>query len=187
MLLLVLICGLIGICPSVVAPMLDAATASWHPELAAGGVRLDTVAPLWWLSLLGALLLCLALGLWFLLGRRLAATPRGAGPTWDCGYLRPAPRMQYTASSFAEMLVKLFAGVLRPHREVPVIEGAFPRSGFFVSHIPEIFLELIFLPLLEQTNARAGVIRRLQHGRLHLYILYIFVTLVLLLVWAQYV
>jgi hydrogenase-4 component B len=187
MLLLVLICGLVGICPPVVAPMLDAAIASWQPALAPGGVRLESVAPLWWLSLLGVLLLCLVLGLWFLLVRRLAAAPRGAGPTWNCGYLRPAARMQYTASSFAEMLVKLFAGVLRPHREVPVIEGVFPCPGRFTSHIPEIFLEMIFLPLLERTNARAGVIRRMQHGRLHLYILYIFATLVLLLVWAQYV
>jgi hydrogenase-4 component B len=186
MLLLALVCGLIGICPPVVAPMLDAAIASWQPA-ALGGSRLATVAPLWWLSLLGAFLLCLALGMGYRMVRRLSAAPCGVGPTWDCGYLRPAPRMQYTASSFAEMLVKLFAGVLRPHREVPVIEGAFPRSGRFASHIPELFLELIFLPLLERTNARAGVIRRMQHGRLHLYILNIFVTLVLLLIWVQYV
>ncbi|MCM2359571.1 MAG: hydrogenase [Geobacteraceae bacterium] len=185
MALLALLCALIGLFPPAVAPLLQGAIFAWQPTLATGGNRLAAAAPLWWLTLLGALLLCLLLLAALAFARRLRAAPQASGVTWDCGYLRPAPRMQYSASSFAEMLVRLFGGVLRPHRESPAIKGAFPRGARFASHVPETVLELVFLPFLEWANARLGVIRRLQHGQLHLYILYTFVTLVLLLVWAQ--
>jgi hydrogenase-4 component B len=93
--------------------------------------------------------------------------------------------MQYSASSFGEMLVKLFGGVLRPHRNRPEIKGLFSGTARFASHVPETVLELIYLPFLRWANEKLSVVRRLQHGQLHLYILYTFVTLVLLLIWAQ--
>lgn len=186
MAVLAAICIVIGVFPAAVASILDAAVFAWKPELSHGAYRLAAAAPLWWLTLLSGVLLCLVLlgTLWFI--RRVGRRPRGVAPTWDCGYLQPAPRMQYTSSSFAEMLVKLFGSVLRPHATLPGIKGAFPSAVPFASHVPETVLELIFLPFLERAYARFRVIRRLQHGQFHLYILYMFVTLVALILWAQY-
>jgi hydrogenase-4 component B len=184
--LLALICALIGMFPPAVAGLLERSVFIWQPALTSGGSRLGAAAPLWWLTIFSIVLLCLILlaALYFM--RRLKASPRASGGTWDCGYLRPAPRMQYSASSFAETLVRLFRGVLRPHWELPAIKGLFAQKAHFSSHVPETVLELLFLPALERANAKLAVIRRLQHGQLHFYLLYTLVTLVLLIIWAQY-
>jgi hydrogenase-4 component B len=113
--------------------------------------------------------------------RRVRQAGSAEDATWGCGYLAPTSRMQYSASSFAEMLVRFFEGILRPHREVRPPAGAFPASSSFGSHVPEAVLELVYIPLLERANLKLSAIRKLQSGQLHLYILYIFVTLVLML------
>ena len=118
--------------------------------------------------------------LWYR-GRVNKATVATTG-TWGCGYLEPNSRMQYTASSIADMLIKLFAGVLRPERHAPRIIGPFPADSHFRSHVPEAVLERIYLPLLARIYDKFLPIRKLQHGQLHLYILYTFITLVVLIV-----
>jgi len=184
--LLALICALVGLFPPAVSGLLESAVFAWQPALAQTGCRLGAAAPLWWLTILSMVLLCLMLAAALYLAHRLKAAPRTAVVTWDCGYLRPAASMQYSASSFAETLVKLFGGVLRPHWKLPVIQGTFPAETDFASHVPETTLERLFLPALERANARLAVIRRMQHGQMHIYILYTFAILVLLLVWAQF-
>ena len=76
----------------------------------------------------------------------LAALRRGAlsrrsvdlATTWDCGYVQPGPRMQYTASSFAQPLTDLFRPLLgtRPTASLP--QGLFPRSASFSTNTPDI-------------------------------------------------
>jgi hydrogenase-4 component B len=184
--LLASICAFIGLFPPATAGILDGAVTTCHSAHFLAGIRLGTAAPLWWLTLLGMALLVLTFLAVFFFTQRLKAAPQAIGLTWDCGYLRPSPRMQYSASSFAEMLVKLFGGMLRPHWKLPAISGPFPPESRFASHVPEAVLDLAFLPFLARANARMGTIRRLQHGQLHLYILYTFLTLALLLIWARY-
>ena len=46
--------------------------------------------------------------------------------TWGCGYPAPGPSMQYTASSFAQMLVGMFGWVLRPRVRRPADLAVFP-------------------------------------------------------------
>jgi hydrogenase-4 component B len=94
--------------------------------------------------------------------------------------------MQYSSSSFARILVELFGTFLRPQGHRPGLKGYFPEASSYGSHLPETVLELGFLPLFRQADRRLATLRKLQHGQLHLYILYIFVTLVALLVWAQW-
>jgi hydrogenase-4 component B len=94
--------------------------------------------------------------------------------------------MQYTASSFAASLTSLFSGILRTHSKKPDIIGYFPRKSAFRSHVPEALLEEVYLPLFNSANSRLSLLRKLQHGKLHLYILYIVVTLVALLIWSHF-
>ena len=185
MVLLGLLCFAIGIAPAGVAPLLERALHAWQPALAQGGTRLSAVAPFGWLTIFAVLFLVAAGALGAVFRRRLRSAPYGTAATWGCGYLNPSPRMQYSASSFAEMLVKLFTGVLRPHWQRPAISGPAPASGHFASHVPEVALEMVFLPFLRRAFEKLAVVRRLQHGQLHLYILYTFITLVLLLLWVQ--
>jgi hydrogenase-4 component B len=182
MALLALLCAVIGLVPLSVAGLLDGAVVSWNPALGAGGVSLAGMAPLGWITGINlALAAVIGVTAALLLGGIRGAS---AAPTWGCGYLRPAARIQYSASSFAELLVGMFGGILRPHREEPEVEGPFPAASRFGSHVPETVLEQVYLPFLEWANEKLGVVRRLQHGHLHLYILYTFLTLVALLAWS---
>jgi hydrogenase-4 component B len=126
------------------------------------------------------LVLILLLAVWY--RRRLAGSVSSETVTWGCGYQRPAPRMQYSASSFAEMLTSLFAFVLKPHSHRPEgISGLFPRESHFFSHVPEAVLELLYIPALTRLYGRFSGFRRLQSGILQQYVLYSLVTLIVLL------
>ncbi len=103
--------------------------------------------------------------------------------TWDCGYARPTPRMQYTASSFAQPLtdlLRLFLGT-RKHGGAP--QGFFPQPTAFETHTPDVARERLFAPLFRLVDRVLSPIRRMQHGRIHEYLLYIAIVLVLLLLW----
>jgi formate hydrogenlyase subunit 3/multisubunit Na+/H+ antiporter MnhD subunit len=108
---------------------------------------------------------------------------RGA-VTWDCGYARPSARMQYTASSFVQPLVGLFAGVLRSRRRFDMAPGLFPAAGSLDTETRDVFRERFFTPVFRGVDRWLSFLKWLQSGRIHVYVLYIVVTLLALLVWA---
>jgi hydrogenase-4 component B len=175
------VCFLIGLAPFIMAPLLDAAVADCF-QGTRGNATLAAVAPLWWITLLAGGLLAAALAFWLVYRRRMNNSPVSRAATWGCGYLAPTGRMQYSASSFAGILVDFFAGILSLERHAPKIKGPFPARPGFESHVPETVLERIYLPLLAYAYEKILPIRRLQHGQLNLYILYTFITLVVLIV-----
>ncbi|MDD2899954.1 MAG: hydrogenase, partial [Desulfuromonadaceae bacterium] len=135
------------------------------------------------ISLLGVALLSLVVVLLLWYRRRLASAVRSSTTTWGCGYQRPASRMQYTASSFAEMLTSLFAFVLKPQNHRPDnITGLSPGSAHLSTHIPESVLELVYIPALKRLYERFSSVRKLQSGLLQQYVLYSLITLIALLV-----
>ena len=181
MMILAIVCLAIGVVPVAVAPLLESVVSAWLPR-SPEPISLAAVAPLVWISILAVALLAVTfcVMIWYR-GKVNKATVAIAG-TWGCGYLDPSCRMQYSASSFADMLVNLFASILRPERHTPHIIGPFPANPHFESHVPEAVLERIYLPLLASIYEKLLPIRRLQHGQLTLYILYTFITLVVLIV-----
>lgn len=116
---------------------------------------------------------------WLLLGR-----PVGETVTWDCGYAAPAPRMQYTSSSFAQPLTGFFAFFLRTHVQRDSIRTLFAGRSGFHSHTPDLFHDSMFRPVFQMLGRILSSLRRLQEGRVQVYILYIVVTLLLLLLWC---
>ncbi|MHB8767368.1 MAG: proton-conducting transporter transmembrane domain-containing protein, partial [Deferrisomatales bacterium] len=176
------LCLAIGLCPWAAAPVLDRAAAAWAP---AGG-PLPAVGRLAPLGALGGLALGLvavllaaawAVRLW------LRRCPPARGVTWDCGYAAPTARMQYTASSFGQLLVGLFSWALAPAVHAPRVEGPFPAAAAFESHVPDAVLDRGLRPLFEQGARLLGRLRVLQQGRVQAYVAYILVTLVALLMW----
>lgn len=104
-------------------------------------------------------------------------------PTWGCGYPRPTPRMQYTASSFSQPIVEFFRGILRTKKHGSVIGQFFPDESSFKTETADLFSENIFLPLLKGLEQITEKLTWIQHGRLQIYILYILFTLIVLLIW----
>ena len=103
--------------------------------------------------------------------------------TWDCGYADPTPRMQYTASSFAQPITRMFCGLLRTQLNLQPPEGIFPKSAFLKSHTPDVLQELLFRPIFVGIRKVLEAFRWLQHGNVHLYVLYILIALIILMFW----
>ena len=183
MLLLGLLCAVIGLAPGLVAEPLQRVSLTVLPALPGmAGLPLHDLVPMTMITFSGVALLALIalVAVWYRL--RLAAKPCGETDTWGCGYQRPARRMQYSASSFAEMLTSLFAFALKPQsHHSGRIAGLFPGRSHFSTHVPETVLELVYIPLLKRLYQRFSGIRRLQSGILQQYVLYSLITLVVLL------
>ncbi|HPT72622.1 MAG TPA: hypothetical protein PLE74_10120, partial [Candidatus Cloacimonadota bacterium] len=103
--------------------------------------------------------------------------------TWDCGYAKPTSRMQYTASSFAQPITNLFKSILGTEEKSRKVEGYFPRESEFESHTQDIFRRRMFEPFFKLVSKWVSPFRRIQHGNLHGYLLYIALTLIILLIW----
>lgn len=115
---------------------------------------------------------------------RLSAR-RFATFTWDCGYAAPTARMEYTASSFAQVLGRLFRRVLVAEVHEPRIEALFPRAeSRFESHVPDPVLDRLLLPGVAQGQRGLRRARAIQTGHIQMYLVYIVVTLVALLAWS---
>jgi hydrogenase-4 component B len=106
-------------------------------------------------------------------------------PTWDCGYARPTPRMQYTARSLSEWFTThLTPRFLRPAVRSLAPSGLHPAASAFATDVDEPFGDRLLQPLAVRWTARAMRLRWLQQGRLSLYLLYIFFTLILAVAWV---
>jgi len=172
-------CVLIGLAPALAAPALDAATACWLAGSGMESVRLGQTVPLGVLSVMAAALaVCLA-GLAALCVRRSGA-PR-SGLTWDCGYAAPTARMQYTAGSFAQMIVLLSRRVLRPQGRLPRVSGLFPLPGSMHSHVGDAVLDRLMFPAVHKIEVWFSWFHRFQRGLTQHYVLYILLTLLALL------
>jgi hydrogenase-4 component B len=176
-------CAAIGLAPAAFARFLERAVAAFAP--ASTSVPLRSLAPFAGVSLASALLLALIFAAGSVLRWRLRRGTSAVGPTWDCGYAVPTVRMQYSSSSFAEMLVGFFGWALRPtfHREGSA--ELFPKPSRFESHVDDAVLDQLLRPAIAAVGGWLNRLRWLQPGSLHLYLLYVVFALVLGLVWAR--
>jgi len=176
--ILALGCLLIGLAPGLAAPALDrllqAMTGRPAPPLA-------TLVTLPALTALAGLLL--ALGLLLRRWAKRGASARDV-PTWDCGFDPATPRMQYTASSFADSLVSAMPWALWPQVRWRKLTTLFPWPTRYESHLPDPVLDGVGIPLLERLAHRLERLRFFQAGHLPIYLLYVMVTLFLLLLWT---
>jgi hypothetical protein len=113
----------------------------------------------------------------------LAGRTTGQGGTWDCGYVRPTPRMQYTASSYAQPITAMFAFFLQTHRKIHKPQGLFPTEASLHTHTEDVFSRKLFQPAFYGIERLLLSLHWLQQGRVQIYILYVAVTLIALLIW----
>lgn len=169
MIALAVVCAAIGLVPALVWPALTRAVGSWHPAWALA----ESPAPLAPLSLAHVALALAAVGA--AAGLRWKSRINGLrlGPTWDCAYATPTARMQYTGGAFSAIAVGWFSRILQPERGLRRPRGALPADAFRQERIPETVLERVIAPVAEGVLQLSDAVRRLQHGRLQVYILYV--------------
>lgn len=173
-------CAIVGLLPLIAAPLLEAATRSWANLAKTTPLSIEAIAPLRWITLLGLALIILAaatfLGLKWLIARGVI----GRAGTWDCGYAQPAAQMQYTGSSFTQMLTDSLRWALWPRRLLPVISGVFASVSRFDMQTPDLVLDRGLSPAAEAVLRLLPWARRIQQGSVHLYLLYVVLTVVFL-------
>jgi hydrogenase-4 component B len=178
-------CALIGLAPWAVAPILDRVASSWAGGSLGEDATLGSLAPLISVSALGTLFLLLSGAASIFLMNRLRPRDAAGVVTWSCGYAQPTARMQYTASSFAQMLVSLFRLALRPRTHRPELYGMFPRATRFESHVDDVVLDRQIMPFARVAEQWFGRLRGLQQGVTQHYILSILITVIALLAWTM--
>ena len=173
MAVLATLCVAIGLAPVVFWPAVIRVADTWNPQWT------QPPAPGSLVTLEGSIIALAAVAflgtalLWYYT-RFKGVRP---GLTWDCGYARPTARMQYTAGSFAAIIVEWFDWILTPvrHEERPVL--LFPVWASFEERTPETVLLRVIQPVGILVLQVAGVARRLQHGGVHAYLAYLVVGL----------
>jgi formate hydrogenlyase subunit 3/multisubunit Na+/H+ antiporter MnhD subunit len=106
---------------------------------------------------------------------------RRADP-WDCGFSEQTARMEDTADGFGQPIRHIFAPVFRIHREIPRPDDPQP---VFKQEVEDRHWYWIYLPIARFTEFLSSHIGKLQQGRISVYLLYSFLTLIALLVFAQ--
>lgn len=181
MVLLAAACFVIGLAPELVGPLLQRVAIVWLPSSADAPPYLAELAPLRWISVTGGLLVVALTVGWAALSLRLRRGPLGVANTWGCGYAAPTPRMQYTGSSFAQILASYFRWVLGPPPRRPAIKEPFPSTAAFATRPDDIVLDRALTPALDRIAAALAWFRWLQQGSLQAYLLYVLAVVLMLL------
>jgi hydrogenase-4 component B len=192
---LALACVILGLTPFLIVPLLGSTLAGlgrlpWQETQFSLDLSLSVQGPFGSMSsplLAGGLLVLMAL-----IPLILRVTGKGIrlrfGDTWGCGRIGQTPRMQYTATAFAEPLRRVFAELYRPTRDLSI--DFHPESKYFVqsieyqSEIHPWFEKLMYQPLIELIGRIADRVRHIQAGWLSLYLAYMLIGLIALLIFA---
>lgn len=177
MIVLAAACIVLGIWPMALAAILNSAQRAW---LERPGDGVDTYLQL---PLPGLFVLAIAIAFLSILQAVMVRRP-ARSVTWDCGYARPTARMQYTARSFGDWVTKLLPQFLAPSLDVARPHEIFPARAAVRTEASDPFAARLYEPLVARFATRFEDARRMQQGRLTLYLVYIFLTTLLALGWA---
>jgi formate hydrogenlyase subunit 3/multisubunit Na+/H+ antiporter MnhD subunit len=103
------------------------------------------------------------------------------GPAWDCGFPEQTARMQDTAEGFGQPIRRIFEPFFKIESELPTPFDEHPR---YFGRSEDRLWYVLYLPIRKLTEHMSGWASLLQHGRIHLYLTYTFVTLVVLLIFV---
>jgi len=184
---LALLCIVIGLAGPVIVPALAAivAEADGLPVAQTSAALAPMSAAFAIMTIIFLGMVALAVGLWVWRGWRLARAGVRRAPVWGCGFQHPTARMQYTASSFAQPLVSQFRLLIANREVIAAPSGYFPTEASYASDSGDPFLRLLFVPTFRWFGRLAARLNVIQHGHIHVYVLYVVATLIALLAWAS--
>ncbi|HXD39670.1 MAG TPA: hydrogenase 4 subunit B [Ramlibacter sp.] len=185
MLWLVLGCVVLGLLPVQFIQLIDPVTQ----QLIAAGLGRTVAASGWLLAPISVerasygpviFLIGVAAGCWvaFFMVRRFYHGRLRRSPAWDCGFPWQTARMQDTAEGFGQPIRQIFEPFFVMRRELPTPFDSAPRYRVVVE---DHFWGWIYLPLAAAATRISRLVGLLQQGRISVYLLYSFVTLIAML------
>jgi hydrogenase-4 component B len=183
-------CVLLGLAPFAVISLLDHVTqplvgfalatsadrSGWLLLAPAGAARASYAPLVFLLGIAGAVLVT------FVAVRLVYHGRVRRAPPWDCGYPAQTPRMQDTAEGFGQPIKQIFEPFFRIRRHMP---SPFDKEPYYAATTEDRLWHWLYLPVARLNHAAGVWIGRLQHGRIYLYLLYSFATLVALLLFVR--
>ncbi len=97
---------------------------------------------------------------------------------WDCGFAPPTPRMQYSATAFAQPLRRVFGVIFRIDEHVD--DGATEQAHYRLSIVDRAWAA-VYLPIAGLVDSASRRILVLQSGNVRAYLGWTLATLILLL------
>jgi formate hydrogenlyase subunit 3/multisubunit Na+/H+ antiporter MnhD subunit len=187
---LTLLTLLLGVLPSTVIGYLDAATT----QLLGTGLAARVRESGWWmlapisedrasyqpLIFLVTIAASVLLGRWLV--KRLYHGRVRRSRAWDCGFYFGGPRAQDTAEGFSQPIRRIFEPVFRMARHFPTARDEQP---YYTVKVEDHFWHWLYLPVATLVDRISGLIVRVQGGRIAVYLMYSFLTLILLLLVAR--
>jgi formate hydrogenlyase subunit 3/multisubunit Na+/H+ antiporter MnhD subunit len=113
---------------------------------------------------------------------KLASNRLRRAPAWDCGYPDPSPSTQYTASSFAQPIRRVFGTLVfraQEHVEMPPPGDAQPAR--LTVRLSDLIWDVLYAPIAGVVDYIAGRLNQLQFLTIRRYLSLVFLALVGLL------
>jgi len=110
-------------------------------------------------------------------------------PIWDCGFAKLSPRMQYNATSFSMPIRRIFGFLFHIKERVKRTSRAghaeFPKRLNYYLRVRDRFWGWLYKPFVESSFWVSRRVGRLQQGRIQAYLIYSFITIIILLVFSK--
>jgi hypothetical protein len=103
-------------------------------------------------------------------------------PAWDCGFPGLNARMQDTAEGFAQPIRQIFAPVYEIETHHP---DPFDRMPRYFTEVRDRFWGWLYLPIARAATFCSRLVGRIQVGRVAIYLMYSFVTIIFLLAFVR--
>jgi len=108
------------------------------------------------------------------------------GPLWDCGFEKITPRMQYTATAFSMPIRRIFGFLFhvreRQEAKQHLVHKAFIKRLRYSLRVRDRLWDWLYQPVADVSFWVARRVGKLQQGRIQVYLIYSFATIILLLV-----
>jgi formate hydrogenlyase subunit 3/multisubunit Na+/H+ antiporter MnhD subunit len=113
---------------------------------------------------------------------RLASDRLRRAPAWDCGYPDPGPATQYTASSFAQPIRRVFGTVVFGAREqVEIPPPGDPRPARLTVMLHDPVWDTLYAPVARAIGFASDRLNHLQFLTIRQFLSLVFAALVILL------
>jgi formate hydrogenlyase subunit 3/multisubunit Na+/H+ antiporter MnhD subunit len=103
-------------------------------------------------------------------------------PPWDCGFPGLDARMQDTAEGFAQPIRQIFAPVYEIESHHPDPSDRLPR---YETEVGDRFWGWIYYPIAHAAAFGSRLVARIQGGRIAVYLMYSFATILFLLAFVR--
>jgi len=110
------------------------------------------------------------------------------GHVWDCGFEKLTERMQYNATSFSMPIRRIFGYLFNIKEQVDLAQqsahSAFPKRLNYYLKVRDRAWGWLYKPIAEASFWLSRKVGMLQQGRIQTYLIYSFITIILLLVFV---